>query len=134
MKLQIEKSKVLIKYIREKDEYLSKVVKNPETGLPEAKLLVRKGRIKGCIVSTAKGCVGWSLMNKKDQKWSWNDKEMQEICKRDKELAFDIAYKRSLKCETLLHHDDVFEFMHNIPFSLVDDVNEMLIRSKKYYK
>ena len=126
-----EERKVLVKYLREKDEYSAKVCFD-EFGKPFAHLEKTKGRIIGCIISTEKNIIGWSLFNKKDRKWSWDIKEQQEIFKKDKDLAFHIAYNRSLYAESL-SKEDLLKYYSKIPDSILEEVDKMLERSSKYF-
>ena len=126
-----EERKVLVKYLREKDEYSAKVCFD-EFGKPFAHLEKTKGRIIGCIISTEKNIIGWSLFNKKDRKWSWDIKEQQEIFKKDKDLAFHIAYNRSLYAENL-SKEDLLKYYSKIPDSILEEVDKMLERSSKYF-
>ena len=126
-----EEQKILIKYLREKDEYTSKVCFDKK-GKPFAHLEKTKGRIIGCIISTGKNIIGWSLINKKDRKWAWDMKKYQEIIKKDKDLAFHIAYQRSIYAETL-KHSDLLQHYHKIPDSIFEECEKMLERSEKYF-
>lgn len=126
-----EEQKVLIKYLREKDEYSSKVCFD-KFGKPSAHLEKIKGRIIGCVVSTNNQIIGWSLINKKDRRWSWDMKEQQEIFKKDKDLAFHIAYNRSLYAENL-SKEDLLKYYSKIPDSILEEADKMLERSSKYF-
>ena len=126
-----EEEKVLVKYIREKNEYVAKVCFD-KSGKPSAHLEVIKGRIIGCIISTKNQIIGWSLINKKDRKWSWDMKEQQEIFKKDKDLAFHIAYNRSLYAESL-SKEGLLKYYSKIPDSILEEVEKMLERSLKYF-
>lgn len=126
-----EEEKVLVKYIREKNEYVAKVCFD-KFGKPSAHLEKSKGRIIGCVISTNNQIIGWSLINKKDRKWSWDMKEQQEIFKKDKDLAFHIAYNRSLYAESL-SKEDLLKYYSKIPDSILEEVEKMLERSLKYF-
>lgn len=126
-----EERKVLVKYLREKDEYSAKVCFD-EFGKPFAHLEKTKGRIIGCIISTEKNIIGWSLLNKKDRKWSWDIKEQQDIFKKDKELAYHIAFNRAIYAE-ILSKTDLLQHYLKIPDSIYEECQEMVERSKKYF-
>ena len=126
-----EEQKILVKYLREKDEYTSKVCFDKK-GKPFAHLEKTKGRIIGCIISTENNVIGWSLINKKDRKFAWGIKEYQEILKKDKDLAFHIAYQRSVYAETL-NQSNLLQHYHKIPDSIHEECEKMLERSEKYF-
>lgn len=72
-----------------------------------------KNQIVGAVVAIAKNQVGWSLCNKRDRIFGIN-----------KDLALSIAIERAFK-----HTKSV-----NVPKSLIDSYNKMMVRSTKYYK
>ena len=77
MQLIEEKQKVLVKYLREKDTYTAKVVKDYGSKLSKrgnyqglkAILEKQRGKIIGCLVAVNNNVIGWSLINKIDRQW-----------------------------------------------------------------
>lgn len=130
MKVIEEERKILVKYIREKNTYSSKVCFTKE-GYPFSHLVKTKGRIIGCLIAIDKNVIGWSLINKKDRRYSENVNELQQIYKKDKELAFNIAYNRALVSETL---NDKMTYYLRIPKSIMKEFGNISNRSEKYYK
>ena len=154
-----EEQKILVKYIREKDEYSAKLCFDKK-GNPFAHLQKSKGKVIGCVVSTANGVVGWSLINKLDRPWitdyseeQWNNfskkeyaiameknewheyspKEQNELLIKTKNIAFNIAFNRSLKNESLTVEELEGKYF-DIPASIHAEVDKMINRSKVYFK
>ena len=154
-----EEQKILVKYIREKDEYSAKLCFDKK-GKPFAHLQKSKGKVIGCIVSTSNGVVGWSLINKLDRPWinnysteqwnnftpkeyniamekiDWSDyspKEQNELLIKTKNIAFNIAFNRSLKNESLTVEELEGRYF-DIPDSIHNEVEKVINRSKVYFK
>jgi len=83
---------------------------NPTDQIDRKRLWVRLGRGKpiGVIISNGAGSVGWSLVKHPD--------------KFDRTMALNIAREREL-----YHHNDP------VPYSIQDQVQKMLNRSKKTF-
>ena len=139
MKTIKEQEKVLVRYIREKTQYDARVCYNKQ-GKPYPYLVEIKGEIIGCVLSTAKGVVGWSLLNPKDRIWynyQWDLKSMSEqkaFLAKNKELAYHIAYQRAVYMETLPNKDLEAYYFSKTPDSLLEEIDKMIERSEKYFK
>lgn len=132
MELLEEKQQLLVKYLRENDEYYAKVCFD-KNGKAFAHLEKTRGRIIGCIVAINERVIGWSLINKKDRKWAWDIKKRNDIFKKDKELAFHIAHSRALAADSLTK-EDLDEYYVNIPNSIEEAVVRMAERADAYFK
>ena len=132
-----EEQKIIVKYLREKDQYQAKIkfVK----GEPEAYLHTIPGHIIGCIIAVNKNVVGWSLLNKSDkpwEHWSWYEKsakEQRETLKVLKNRSFQIAYNRAMIADSM-DSDQLFNYYSKAPFTLMDEVVKLQERSEKYFK
>jgi hypothetical protein len=58
--------------------------------------------------------------------------EQQEIFKKDKNLAYHIAFNRSIYAETL-SKTNLAEYYLKIPDSISNEIDKMLERSSKYF-
>jgi hypothetical protein len=132
MELLEEKQKMLVKYLREKDEYTAKICYD-KNGKAFAHLEKTKGRIIGCIVAINNTVIGWSLINKKDRKWCWDIKVQSEIFKKDKELAFHIAYNRAMHADTL-SQEELEWYYNKMPNSIEQEIVRMGERAELYFK
>ena len=146
MQLIEEKQKILVKYLREKDTYTAKVVKDygklSKIGNKhhlKAILEKQRGKIIGCLVAVNNNVIGWSLINKLDRQWhSWTweglgSKEQKEILDKNKRLAYQIAYNRAMIADSM-DTDALGEYYLNVPNSIIDEVDEFAERSEKYFK
>ena len=146
MQLIEEKQKVLVKYLREKDIYTAKVVKNDNklskinSKYPfEAILEKQRGKIIGCLVAVNNNVIGWSLINKSDRqwnKWEWldlNSKEQKEILDKNKKIAYQIAYNRAMIADSM-DTDALGEYYITAPDSILEEIDKLNERSIKYFK
>ena len=147
MRLIEEKQKILVKYLREKDTYTAKVVKNRMWNKFKEKFEIvhssilekQRGKIIGCLVAVNNNVIGWSLINKLDRQWhSWTweglgSKEQKEILDKNKRLAYQIAYNRAMIADSM-DTDALGEYYLNVPNSIIDEVDEFAERSEKYFK
>lgn len=146
MQLIEEKQKILVKYLREKDIYTAKVVKDygklskigNKHGLT-AILERQRGKIIGCLVAVNNNIIGWSLINKLDRQWhnlDWEDlnsKEQKEILDKNKRIAFQIAYNRAMIADSM-DADALGDYYINAPDSILDEIDKLSERSQKYFK
>ena len=117
-----EDQKILVKYLREEDEFKAVVKYTKWERQPYASLEKTRGKIIGALVSLSSGVVGWSLCNKKDEG------------KFSKERAFDIAYIRAIKAEMMTELQRSEWYFDKLPFTIQKSFDAMYIRSQKYFK
>jgi len=132
MELLEEKQQILVKYLRERNNYEAKVCFDKQ-GKAFAHLEKTRGRVIGCVVAINAYVIGWSLINKKDQKWAWNIKERNEIFKKDKDLAFHIAYNRAITAD-LLDKEELDAYYFKMPDSIEEAIIKMAERADAYFK
>lgn len=80
------------------------------------------GNLKGVVVATGKGILGWSMCNPKDI--------------FNKEKGLDIAYRRAEKAERLDASNPIklLAFYDRVPRTLSDLFEKIYDRSIKYFK
>ena len=110
--------KVLVSYKRKKDRYVPSIFKDM-FGDPCATVTKVRGEIKGVIVSTGPGIIGWSLCDKKDT--------------FDKAAGLNIALTRA-KIAARLSLRDRESFYLKVPVTLLDEAEAMMDRSELYFK
>lgn len=110
-------SGVLVQYKRGKSQ-LTSYISTKEDGEKEAKLHRVKGKIRGVIVATGPGIIGWSLCSKKDE--------------YNHELGIHIALRRAVINKA--SKESIESIMKRIPSTLHEEVLQVYERSLKYFQ